>query len=140
MRFQDKNGVRTTPLCFLLQVLLYCCTKHMVVRVFGAWTGWSVGGWVVWWMGGGCFVRGEYFRACERWGWYCLWYSILFSPLYRLDLAKFEYEPTRLFATAVEYGGWVGWWVDGLVGGRVGRAVRGWCFLGELEPHVVLVW
>ena len=40
---------------------------------------------------GGCF------RACGRWpGCFCSC-SIRFSPLYRPDLAKFEYEPTHLF-------------------------------------------
>ena len=30
-------------------------------------------------------------------------------------------------------------WVDGLVGGWLCRAVRGWCFVNELEADVVLV-
>ena len=29
--------------------------------------------------------------------------------------------------------------MDGLVGGCVCRAVRGWCFVGDLEADVVLV-
>ena len=57
----------------------------------------------------------------------------MFSPLYnRPALAKFEYETTHSFTAVLPWhGGWVGWWVDGLVGGRR--------FVGDLEADVVLV-
>ena len=36
-------------------------------------------------------------------------------------------------------GGWVGWWVHGLAGGWVCRAVRGWYIVGDLEADVMSV-
>ena len=108
--------------------------------------GWSDGGWLVGYVGGWVAVvscEGGCFPACGRWSCYCLWYnsSVLFSPLHnRPALAKFEYEITHPFAAVLlQHGGWAVWWVDGLVGGRVCRAVRGCCLVGGLEADVVLV-
>ena len=115
-----------------------------VGRLAGGW----LGGWVA-----VVSCVGKCFRACGRWRCYCLWYlwyssSILFSPRYnRPALAKFEYETEHPFAAVLlRHGGWVGQWVDGLVGGWVCRAVRacvvryvGGVFVGDMEAQIVLV-
>ena len=57
---------------------------------------------------------GECFRASGRWSCHFLWYSILFSLLYRPAPATFDYKPKHVFAAELlQYmvGGWLGRWV-----------------------------
>ena len=127
----------------LVQYFVFSARAACSGCLVGGRIGRLVGGWVGGWVGVVSYV-GECF-VCEGGGPVLfLWYSTLFSPLERPARAEFETQTKASVCcctcscTAVAYGGWVGWWVDGFVGGWVCHVVRGRCFVGELEAGVLV--